>query len=175
MPAEPGVSAVVLHPVRLRVLQVVSGRELTTGQIREVLPDVAQATLYRHIAALVESGFLAIVAERPVRGTVERTYSLGERMAHVGQEELSSMADSQLRAAFTLFLGSLAESFDRVLASGEPERREYLGFATGHLYVTADDVTALQQGLEELLAPYRAEEAGKRRVALSTVLMWTDD
>lgn len=171
MSSEPGVSDVVLHPVRLRVIQALGGRELTTGQIRDLLPDVAQATLYRHVAALVEAGFVQVVAERPVRGAVERTYALGERMAHAGREELESMADAQLKAAFLMFLSSLGENFDRLLESNEPEWRDYLGFGTGVIHLDSDDLVAFQEGFDKLLAPYRDEAPGKRRVALSTVVL----
>ncbi|WP_227012928.1 helix-turn-helix domain-containing protein [Pseudonocardia sp. EC080610-09] len=166
---------VVLHPVRLRVVQAVSGRELTTAQLKELLPDVAQATLYRQIAVLVEGGFLAVVGQRPIRGTVERTYGLGERMSHVGREELSAMADAQLRVAFLTFLGSLGEIFDRLLSSTDADRREFLGFGTGHIYLDEDDLAPLQRGFDELIAQYRRDAPGKRRVALSTVLLWDNE
>jgi Helix-turn-helix domain len=38
----------ILHPVRLKILQALVGdRVLSTRQLGQLLPDVAQATLYR--------------------------------------------------------------------------------------------------------------------------------
>ena len=49
----------VLHPVRLRIVQAFLGTpSLTTAQLRERLPDVPAATLYRQVATLVEGGLL---------------------------------------------------------------------------------------------------------------------
>ncbi len=67
----------LLHPVRLRVVQVLLGdRVLTTGELHEELPDVPAATLYRHVGLLADAGVLAIVSERKVRGAAERRYRL---------------------------------------------------------------------------------------------------
>jgi DNA-binding transcriptional ArsR family regulator len=63
----------LLHPVRLRIVQALVKQPMTASGLKEVLGDVAQATLYRHIKALENGGMLDIVAERQVRGTVERT------------------------------------------------------------------------------------------------------
>lgn len=70
----------LLHPDRLRILMVFDGegggRRLTAGELGAELPDVATATLYRHLTALVEAGALEVVSTRQARGTVERTYGL---------------------------------------------------------------------------------------------------
>ena len=96
---DSSIADVVMHPVRLRIIQQLGGRSLTTAQLRAALPDVTQATLYRHVATLVDSGILSVVEERKVRGAVERTLALGDRMAHVDQTELRAMSDAQLRSA----------------------------------------------------------------------------
>ena len=66
----------ILHPVRLRILLALADNHWSARQIAQVMPDVAQATLYRHINALAEGNILQIVEERPVRGTVEKVYAL---------------------------------------------------------------------------------------------------
>jgi len=170
--ADPPIADVVLNPVRLRIVQQLGGRELTTAQLRTALPDVPQATLYRHVAALVDSGIVAIVDERRRRGAVERTLALGERMARVDHAELRTMSDARLRAGFLTFLGDVARDFDRLIDSGDTRLRESLGFSRAPLYVDAEDLAAIQSGLAELLAPYLSERGdGRRRVSLATVLL----
>lgn len=171
MPRRGSVTDVVTHPVRLRIVQQLGGRRLTTAQLREALPDVTQATLYRHVAFLVDAGIVEVVGERRVRGAVERTLALGERMAHVDHDELKAMSDAQLRSAFLAFLGDVGGAFDRSVADGDPTARDFLGFGITPLYVTTDDLAAIQAGLGELLAPYLSEARGKRRVSLATVLV----
>jgi hypothetical protein len=75
----------LLHPVRLRIVQAFLGRpDLTTAALRDQLPDVPAASLYRQVAMLVDAGVLAVVAERRVRGAVERTYALDLAADHAG-------------------------------------------------------------------------------------------
>lgn len=109
MDSEPSIADIVLHPVRLRIVQQLGGRQLTTAALREELPDITQATLYRHVAALIAAQIVTVVDERRVRGTIERTLALGERMAHVGQDDLDAMSDAELRNAFLSFLAPSAK------------------------------------------------------------------
>ena len=52
----------LLHPVRLRIVQAFLGdRALTTAELGTELPDVPPASLYRHVGVLVEGGVLAVV------------------------------------------------------------------------------------------------------------------
>lgn len=166
------ISETITHPVRLRIIQQLGGRSLTTTQLKAALPEVKQATLYRHISALLDAGLLAVVEERKVRGAVERTLALGERMAHVDHDGLRAMSDAQLRESFVVFLGELAADFDRLLERGAPDLRDLLGFGRGPLYADAEDLAHIQQGLAELLAPYQEESGtGKPRLTLATVLL----
>lgn len=71
------VAELVLHPVRLRIVQVLAdGSPATTAQLGARLPDVSQATVYRQVAALVAGGLLEVAGEERVRGAVERSYRL---------------------------------------------------------------------------------------------------
>ncbi|MFS0700525.1 helix-turn-helix domain-containing protein [Cellulomonas sp. 179-A 4D5 NHS] len=164
------IAAVVLHPVRLRIIQTVGTRQVTTAQLRAALPQVPQATLYRHVAALVEADVLAVVEERRVRGAVERTLALGGRMAHVDHAELRDMGTQELRQSFLTFLAGLGETFDRASADGS--FRDLLGFGQVQLHVTTADLAEIQARLGELLTPYLASRAaGARTVTLATVLI----
>src|SRR5690606_38147985 len=78
----------VLHPVRLRIVQAFLGaRRLTTAGLQRELADVTPATLYRHVGALHDGGVLEVVEERHVRGATERTYALRTEAASVPPEE----------------------------------------------------------------------------------------
>jgi DNA-binding transcriptional ArsR family regulator len=78
----------LLHPVRLRIIQAFLGdRALTTTQLRDELGDVPPASLYRHVANLVDAGVLTVVSERRVRGAVERGYVLRAAGATVNLDD----------------------------------------------------------------------------------------
>src|ERR1035437_1972888 len=86
----------LLHPVRLRIVQAFLGdRGLTTGALIAELADIPAASLYRHVARLVDAGVLAVVAERRARGALERTYVLRLSAASVGLNELAKMSPDE--------------------------------------------------------------------------------
>ncbi|TQL67242.1 helix-turn-helix protein [Nocardioides albertanoniae] len=173
MAPQGDISTVVAHPVRLRILHAVGSRDQTTAELQTLLPDVPQATLYRHISVLVKAEVLAVASERRVRGAVERTYTLGERMAHVDQAELSTLSDEQVRAAFLAFVGELLRTFEDSLGLGEVAR-SHLGFGSGPLYVDEDDLARIQEGFNALISPHLEQVDDKQRVMLSTVLLPTE-
>src|SRR5437868_1029394 len=73
---------VIFHPVRIRILQALfGGRTLTAQQLVEALDGPSIATLYRHLNRLVQAGILAVVEERPIRGTQEKVYALAHDQA----------------------------------------------------------------------------------------------
>ena len=162
---------VVSHPVRVRIIQLLGGRELTTAELARELPDVSQATLYRHVASLIEAEIVTVVAQRRIRGTVERTLALGQRSAHVGSTELQAIDLADLRMAFLAFLTELAQGFEDYAAADTPELRDHLGFGVTALHVTPDDLAQIQQALGELLAPFQQDRPGTRRLTLATALL----
>src|ERR1700680_2214524 len=104
----------ILHPVRLRIiLAFARGRHLTPQQVAAVLTDVPQATLYRQIERLYQGGALAVVAERRVRGAVERTYVLAEGGASLSPDDLAKSSPEDHRGYFTGFAAGLTAPLGR--------------------------------------------------------------
>ncbi|TDO56066.1 helix-turn-helix protein [Kribbella sp. VKM Ac-2571] len=160
---------VLLHPIRWRIVQRVLGREVTTTDLKRDLPDVPATTLYRHVAALIDAGYLTVVRERKIRGTTERTLSLDQtKVGRIDEREARAMTPDQHRQAFLMMLTRLAADFDRVVDSGALQPRiDQLGYSQLALYLSPDDMTAFRSGFAELIEPYLAESPGKDRVVLS--------
>jgi hypothetical protein len=97
----------VAHPVRLRILMAVAGQSLTTRQIGALLPEVPQATLYWNIHRLAEAGILRVEKEIPVRGTVERVYSLVAGASGIGGAELASASREDHLRYFTVLFATM--------------------------------------------------------------------
>src|SRR4051794_13059461 len=98
----------LLHPVRLRVVQAFLGdRTLTTTDLRAELPDVAVATLYRHVGVLADAGVLTVVGERKVRGAAERSSRLDLTAASLMSGDVADMTADDHRRAFTTFAATL--------------------------------------------------------------------
>jgi len=106
----------LLHPVRLRILRTfLDGRPATTAQLRERLPDIPPATMYRHVAALATAGVLEVLDEKRVRGTTERTYRVRWSHAEIDPADRAAMTTEDHRRAFTAFIGGLLADFDQYL------------------------------------------------------------
>lgn len=163
----------LLHPVRLRIVQRFLGdRSLTTADLRAELPDVPVASLYRHVARLVDGGVLEVVAERQVRGAVERTYTLARGV--VEPQAMRALSREEHRAAFLTFLGSLAADFDRYLSQPAIDPlTDRIGYRQVGLHLTDDEVDEVVAQLGAVLAPYlgRTPSPGSRLRILSTVLL----
>ncbi|MEV4709314.1 helix-turn-helix domain-containing protein [Actinoplanes sp. NPDC049316] len=167
----------LLHPVRLRIVQAFLGdHELTTLRLRELLPDVATATLYRQVATLAEAGVLEVVGERRVRGAAERTYRLRTGTTVIGPEAAAQLTVEQHRAAFAAFAAGLLADFDRYLARGDVDLgRDLVGYRQAVLHLTDDELTELITELRELVARRMSlPPEGRTRRLLSTVLMPAD-
>jgi hypothetical protein len=168
----------LLHPVRLRVVQAFLGdRALTTAQLGEQLADVPTATLYRQVGVLADGGVLEVVGERKVRGTVERTYRLRADAASVGPEAAAAMTEEEHRRAFLTFVAGLLADFDRYLDRGDADlARDLVGYRQAAMYLSDAELLELLRDLADVLAPRLANEPGpgRQRRLLTTVLMPAD-
>jgi Helix-turn-helix domain len=165
----------LLHPVRLRVVQAFLGdRALTTSGLRSELPDVPPTSLYRHVARLVEAGVLAVIAERRVRGAVERTYVLRPTAASINLDELATMSRADHRSAFLAFLAGLIADFDRYLARDDiSPGRDGSGFRLAGMWLTDSEAAELGHDLLAVLQPRlaNAPKGGRKRWILATVVL----
>jgi hypothetical protein len=167
---------ILLHPVRLQVVHAfLGGRSLTTADLRSELPHVPSATLYRQVAALVEGGVLETVAERPVRGAVERTYRLAtDAPSSVSAEDARTMGRREHEQAFLTFALGLVADHDRYLAGGDVDMgRDQVGYRRAALNLTDEETARLVADLRAAVAPYRdlPPAPGRRRRILATVLL----
>jgi len=173
----------LLHPVRLRVVQAFLGdRALTTGDLHAELPDVPVATLYRHVAVLADGGVLEVVGERKVRGAAERSYRLVLTAASVGAEDAATMTVEQHRRAFTAFAAALISDFDRYLgraASGgrSPDlAADRVGYRHVGLWLTDEEFDEMAGELAAVLGQRMAHRpgGGRRRRTVTTVHLPAD-
>ena len=144
---------VVLHPVRLRIVRSLLGSERrTASELTRLLPDVPQASLYRHLSALVDGNVLRVVADRPGTTTASTTgdtaggrsrvgarrgYTLAGSAPGAGHREATVYLDD---AEFDEFTRSLSELIDAAVAcTPRPGRkRRLLATVAVPLDVTTD-------------------------------------
>lgn len=165
----------LLHPVRLRIVQAFLGdRALTTTELRSELPDVPPASLYRHVARLVAAGVLAVVAERRVRGALERTYVLRVAAASINLDELAAMSVDEHRVAFMAYVAGLLGDVDRYLARADVDPlRDGAGYNLAGMWLDDAELAELRRDLARVLQPRlaNAPKPGRRRRILGTVML----
>lgn len=165
----------LLHPVRLRILQTLVGvDELTTAQLRERLPDVPPATMYRHVATLAQAGILEVVRERPIRGTIERSYRIRQDEALVDADARTTMTKDDHRQAFAVFAGAMMADFDRYLSRDDAEpAREGVVYRQGAVWVTEEEFAGLVEEIEAAVArrTHTTPDDGRTRHLLSFVFV----
>ena len=106
----------LLHPVRLRIVQAVfDGAPFTTSELGERLPDISRPTLYRQVALLANEGVLVVVSEQKVRAVIERHYRLRHSRALVDEEAAAAMSIADHRVGFGAAVASLLAEFDLYL------------------------------------------------------------
>jgi hypothetical protein len=169
----------LLHPVRLRIIQAFLGdRALTTADLRNELPDVPPASLYRHIARLVDAGVLSVVSERRVRGALERTYVLRLAAATINLDELERMSREDHRQAFMAFVAGLLGAFDRYLSHDHIDLlRDGVTYRMAGLWLDDAELAELARDMTRVLQPRLANppRPGRRRRILGTVLIPGED
>jgi hypothetical protein len=165
----------LLHPVRLRIVQAFLGdRALTTTELGAELPDLPAASLYRQVARLVDGGVLAVVNERRVRGAVERTYVLRTAAASVGLDEVAKMTPDQHRQAFLAYVAGLIGDFDRYLARGDIDLlRDGVSYRMAGMWLDDAELVELFRELVTVVQPRlaNAPKPGRRRRIFGTVLL----
>jgi DNA-binding transcriptional ArsR family regulator len=167
----------LLHPVRIRLIQALANRVLTTQQLADLLPDVAQTTLYRHINLLLEGGVLTVVSENKVRGTVERELTLVKGAARIDMETSATLTAEAHERLFTTFVAMLLADFKR--AQSDPQKGVPPAIYTQQrLYLTVDELQQLNQQIAALLSVYkdpsRAGEEGDVQPWLLTGIIMPD-
>ncbi|MFL1427029.1 MULTISPECIES: helix-turn-helix domain-containing protein [unclassified Nocardiopsis] len=166
---------VLLHPVRMRIVQALFDSDpLTTAQLRDRLSDIPPATMYRHIAVLVEAEVLEVVRERRVRGAVERSYRVRAGRLEIDDDVRAAMTEDDHRQAFTAFAASLMSDFDRYLAQeGADPVRDGVVYRQAATWLTDEEFAELTREVEAavLSRAGRGRGDGRRRRLISFVVV----
>ena len=157
----------VIHPIRYRIIVEISGARMTAKDLAKAMPDIPQATLYRHINALVEGGIISVVAENPVRGTVERVYAIEDNAVNLSPEDIQDMTKEDYERAatvfFTSFLGDVARYLD---SKGEGKIDPYtdgMSISKVQLHLTDEEFEVMNQQICDLMLAAMQNEPSPER------------
>jgi DNA-binding transcriptional ArsR family regulator len=165
----------LLHPERLRIVTELAQRQLTAKQLGALLPDIAQASLYRYLTALVEGGILEVVGETVVAGQTERTYGLVAGQGHLKGDDLhNATADDHLRY-FTVYMTSLLAAYKQYLQHADLTRigDDGMSYQRGVVYLSDDERAAIAAQLDAIVAQimHNAPSAERKRYTLASIVI----
>ncbi|GED72985.1 transcriptional regulator [Brevibacillus reuszeri] len=151
----------VLHPVRMRIIQqLLLGKPLTIAQLLDVLGDVPQATLYRHINLLLEGDLIEIIDKKNVKGTEERVFSIRKENLEISENEVENTSQEDHIRHFTAFHGNVLQLATTYLTEASPTRYKEEGFGYWYtpLHLTNEEFLELVESVNKCI-----EEAIKKQ------------
>ncbi|MEH7502103.1 helix-turn-helix domain-containing protein [Neobacillus drentensis] len=166
---------VILHPVRMRIIQYLINQKLTAQQLKELLPDIPQASMYRNLKKLVETEVIHIVDEIPNRGTVEKVYSIhNPSKASIGPDDLNKLSRDEHLSLFIKFMANLMGEYERYLSQEHIDLvSDGVTFRQASIYVTEDEHLEF---IKELSTAYlkvinNEPKKGRRRRTFATIMI----
>jgi DNA-binding transcriptional ArsR family regulator len=147
---------------------------LSPQQIASRMPDVPQATLYRHINKLAEGGILRVVERRPVRGVEERFYSLVENSTRFSREEFAAIAPEEHERYFAVLMSTLSGALSRYVHQEDYDTtRDGMTYFQAAFHATDEQARQLRVDLLELTKRYGGEgdQPGGRKRVLGVALI----
>jgi DNA-binding transcriptional ArsR family regulator len=155
---------VILHPVRMKIIQaLINGKEMTVQELSKWAEDIPQATLYRHLNKLLDAGFIRVVQENPVRGTIEKVYALKEPEVQSQEDflKLSKQEHIELFLTFTTQLMHLYESY--LSRDGVDLVKDGVSYTIANLHLSDQEFMELMQGVGTLIQSALANEPTPER------------
>lgn len=162
---EPEAADLFLHPVRMRILLALAGRQCTPKMLSSALSDVPHATLYRHIAQLAKAGAIEVVSEEKKRGQTERTYALANAGVLDVETSFFEAGKEERLKYFLSFVTSMLQDFALFLDREDALKRRDFGFHAVVLNLSDGELTQLSSDLRKLYEPYLKLKLTKHRSA----------
>ena len=158
-----------LNPIRMKILIILSQYgQMSTSQIKENITDVPQATLYRHINALVKADLIKIVQENKIRGAVEKIYSVNMDMNTVDPTD-----DEIIDLGYKFIISMLGELANYAKNSDKDVKKDMLVFSAAPLHLSDEEFMSLMQEVGPIYQKYLGNkpEEGKKLRTIYTVVV----
>jgi DNA-binding transcriptional ArsR family regulator len=155
----------ILHPVRLQILQTLPEAPLTTQEIADRLPNVPASSIYRHLKKLLESGLIQVAESRPVRGVQEKVYRLSQP-PHLSAADMAAASKEDHLRYFTTYVATLLQGFTNYLDQIDSLDliRDRTGYTEVTFYSSPGEFDQIQMALNQSLLPHLRNSPREGRV-----------
>lgn len=159
--------SIVIHPVRLRLLQALQNDHLTTQELADQLPSIPKSSIYRHLKVLLAEGFVEVVDTRSIKGTLEKVYGLA-RSPHLSLEDMKDLSKDEHLHFFIIYLADLLKGYsDFIETTALPDILEQkFGYSDINLYATDAEMELFFAELNRLVIPLNQASHTPERSAL---------
>lgn len=154
---------VLLHPVRMRIIQkLLLGKPLTILQLVDILGDVPQATLYRHMKLMLEAEVIEVVETNKVQGREERLFSIAKENLKIPDEEIEAVSQEDHVRYFSFYQANLMQQMTSYLMQTPTERykEDGLGYWQTPLHLTDEQFQKFVEKINTILIEYSQLEPG---------------
>ncbi|MFF2529774.1 helix-turn-helix domain-containing protein [Brevibacillus sp. NPDC058079] len=172
---------VLMHPVRMKICQsLMRNKEngLTPLEMVKIIKDVPQATLYRQLQIMMDSGIIHVIKEKKVKSVSEKYYALKEDEARIDAEEWKKVSQQQKLDYVTYYQLSLLYQYQSYLKKLEEQNtsEDSATFSLAALTLDDEKFKQFQNELNELINKYyhntsenNAEDTPVRTVAITII------
>jgi len=170
----------IVNPVKSKIILFIQEKgECTAKELLSSQHDIPQATLYRTLNRLVESGVLKIAAETKVRAVTEKVYALNENFLNVNQSIIEQNDGEAYFKLFTNFIMVLMKEFQNYADKSSINIVEDgSGFSAIPIYATVEEMLDIGSKFKEIIAPYQTRNASveeQRMRILATIITPPND
>ena len=161
----------IIHPVRLKILQTLTEGPMTTQEISEVLNDIPTSSIYRHLKLLLDGDMVEVAETRPVKGIQEKIYRLA-KAPKLSPEDVADFSKEDHLRYFTSYTATLLQGFaDYISSSNNPDLVEdRVGYNEVIFYASQEELVTFAQDLNKALLKVvknkPAEGKQKRKIAI---------
>ncbi|WP_340373431.1 helix-turn-helix domain-containing protein [Peribacillus sp. FSL E2-0218] len=170
---------VLMHPVRMKISQVLMRNKehgMTPLEMVKIIEDVPQATLYRHIQAMLDAGIIRVINEKKVKSVSEKYYALNEMEATIKAEEWKKASAAKKLDYVSLYQLSILTQYQNYLKQVKEQKGEEDGatFSMVELKLAEDHFMQFQTELNELMTKYyhasgKEKDAPVRTIAVTII------
>ena len=145
----------IIHPVRLRIIGLLTREQLTTQAMAAALPDVPQSSIYRHLKLLLAGGLIAVTETRLINGIEEKVYTLRAAPRVTDPADMAGLSHEEHLRYFTAFATELLQSYMLYLEQ-TPQvdmGADRVGYTAVQFYATPEELDAFSVAFNTALLP----------------------
>ena len=164
------------NPIKCKLLlEIASQKKTTAKRLSEIYTDIPQATLYRYLNKMLKDGIIKIVEENPIRGTIEKVYSLNFNLQTELTETATGVMSGKVYMQFFMqyTLGLLSEFKEYTSRDDIDIENDGSGFSLYPLYLSNEEIKELAKKFAELLQPYKKNTLSSSNALHSVSLIIT--